>query len=202
MELMKEIDYLFEDPEIPNQRYALVSFVGPSLKQQCTVYGIKVRGVAESMEKAKTMSRRLHNIDPDFDIYTVDVGKFVPLDVDPLELKDIEYQNEELNKLVKGYLENRVAVTEEFEKRKAEMRRQAVIEGRKGLTSTEHPVSILNKIHDYENKIKQAQQNLIEWSKALDDSKMEFNKFTVNEQESAQEEFDKLLQESQSTSKN
>ena len=38
----KVIDYLFEDPEITNQKYALVSIVGPHMPQKCDVWGLKV----------------------------------------------------------------------------------------------------------------------------------------------------------------
>ena len=64
----KTIDYLFEDPPINGQTFALVSIVGPNLQQKCNVYGLKVRGVANSLESAKTMSLKLTKIDPDFDI--------------------------------------------------------------------------------------------------------------------------------------
>ena len=104
---MPEIDYLFEDPPVSGQNFALVSIVGPNLQQKCDVYGLKIRGVADSMDRARTMSQKLTKIDPDFDIYTVEVGKFFPLDVNPMELQNVEYQNTQLNELVKNYLENR-----------------------------------------------------------------------------------------------
>ena len=53
--ITKEIDYLFEDPPVSGQTYGLVSIVGPNLQQKCNVYGIKIRGVTDSLEKAKTM---------------------------------------------------------------------------------------------------------------------------------------------------
>ena len=115
---MPEIDYLFEDPPVSGQNYALVSIVGPNLQQKCNVYGLKVRGVADSLDRAKTMAQKLTKIDPDFDIYTVEVGKFFPLDVNPMELSNVEYQNTQLNELVKNYLENRENANVEYEKRK------------------------------------------------------------------------------------
>ena len=103
----KSIDYLFEDPEIPSQKYALVSIVGPHMPQKCDVWGLKIRGTTDSVDKAKTLCKRLLRLDNNYDIYTVEVGKFFPLAVEPNEISDIEYQNDQLNTLVKSYLENK-----------------------------------------------------------------------------------------------
>ena len=54
MSTEKTIDYLFEDPEIQNQKFALISIVGPNMKQKCDVWGLKIRGVSDTLEKAKT----------------------------------------------------------------------------------------------------------------------------------------------------
>lgn len=198
-----EIDYLSEDPEIQGQRYALISVVGPNLTQKCNVYGIKVRGVADSMDRAKQMSKKIHNSDPDFDIFTVDVGKFVPLDVDPLQLKDVEYNNAQLNQLVKGYLENRESATEEYEKRRIEMRKQAILDGKlnknKSDNDTEqHPVAILNRINELNEQIAQSKQKMEEAMKALAFNQTEFDKFTLDVQTKAKEDFEQLKAESES----
>ena len=67
----KEIDYLFEDPEIKTQKFALVSIVGPGLPQKCNVWGLKVRGTAETLEQAKALSQKIMRVDENFDIYTL-----------------------------------------------------------------------------------------------------------------------------------
>ena len=86
----KTIDFLFEDPEIPSQKYALISIVGPHMKQKCNVWGLKIRGVADTIDAAKNLCKRLLRIDNNYDIYTVEVGKFFPLNVDPLQIDNIE----------------------------------------------------------------------------------------------------------------
>lgn len=191
---MPEIDYLFEDPPVSGQNYALVSIVGPNLQQKCNVYGLKVRGVADSLDRAKTMAQKLTKIDPDFDIYTVEVGKFFPLDVNPMELSNVEYQNTQLNELVKNYLENRENANVEYEKRKNEMIKKAIAEGKskKDQATAEHPIAILNRIEEITEKMKQAKQHLEDLSSALTYNKGEYDKFTVNEKESAEAEFSKL----------
>ena len=95
------IDYLFEDPPISNQQYALVSIVGPNMPQKCDTWGLKIRGTTDTLEKAKTMCQKILKIDNNYDIYTVEVGKFFPLVVEPHQIQDIEYQNQQLNTLIK-----------------------------------------------------------------------------------------------------
>lgn len=196
---VKEIDYLFEDPPINGQNFALVSIVGPNLQQRCNVYGIKIRGVAESMDKARTMSQKLTKIDPDYDIYTVEVGKFFPLDVDPLKLSNVEYQNSQLNNLIKNYLENRENANIEYEKRKNEMLKKAIAEGKSKKESSEHPIAILNRIEELNVKIAQAKEHLENLTTALTYNTTEYDKFTNEEKEKAEEEFKKLKETANAT---
>lgn len=189
---VKEIDYLFEDPPIVGQNFALVSIVGPNLKQKCNVYGLKVRGVAESLEKAKTMAQKLTKIDSDYDIYTVEVGKFFPLDVDPMQINDIEYQNQQLNELIKNYLENRETANVEYERRKNEMVKKAIAEGKEQNESVENPVALLNRIEELNERVANAKNQLEELTKALTHNKTEYSKYTLKEQEEAENEFNEL----------
>lgn len=196
---MPEIDYLFEDPPVNGQTFGLVSIVGPNLKQKCNIYGIKIRGVADSLDRAKSMSQKLTKIDPDFDIYTVEIGKFFPLDVDPMNVSTVEYQNNQLNELVKNYLENRENANIEYERRKNDMIKQAITEGKsKQNSDTEHPVAILNRIEELNEKMKAIKQQLEDVSSALTYNKGEYDKFTVDIKEKAEEEFNQLKIEANS----
>jgi hypothetical protein len=158
--MSNKIDYLTEDPPIDNQKYALISIVGPHMPQKCKVWGIKIRGVSNSLESSKELAQRLIKIDDVYDIYTVEVGKFVPLDVTPDKVKDIEYQNEQLNTLVKEYLHNRQVANDEWLKRKNEMVQKAVEEGKSPQEKPEHPISVLNRIRDLKQRLKETQKDL------------------------------------------
>ena len=196
---MPEIDYLFEDPPVNGQTFGLVSIVGPNLKQKCNIYGIKIRGVADSLDRAKSMSQKLTKIDPDFDIYTVEIGKFFPLDVDPMNVSTVEYQNNQLNELVKNYLENRENANIEYERRKNDMIKQAIVEGKsKQNSDTEHPIAILNRIEELNEKMKTVKQQLEDVSSALTYNKGEYDKFTVDIKEKAEEEFNQLKMDANS----
>ena len=142
----------------------------------------------------KTCNQKLTKIDPDFDIYTVEVGKFFPLDVNPMELQNVEYQNTQLNELVKNYLENRENANVEYEKRKNDMIKKAIAEGKskKDQENEEHPIAILNRIEEITEKMNQAKQHLEDLSSALSYNKGEYDKFTLDMRESAELEFSKL----------
>ena len=170
----REIDVLFEDPAIPGQVYALVSIVGPNLNQKCNVYGLKVRGVADSIDKAKAMTQRLMKIDNNYDIYTVEVGKFFPLDVDPHDVGEVEYENQQLNNLIKSYLENKELANDQWHARKNKMIKEAIKEGQSKDKAPEHPVSVLQRvktleqsINDQKTSIDIMQQDLILAKEAL-----------------------------------
>ena len=174
----KEIDYLYEDPDIPGQRYGLVSIVGPNMPQKCDVWGLKIRGVADSLDRAKTMTQKLMRIDKDYDIYTVEIGKFFPLSVNPLEVSDVEYQNTQLNELIKGYLESKELANEQWQERKNEMVKQALIDGKNQEDRREHPVAIWQRISMLKEQLEKAKVD-------LEASEIKFASYTEQEREDA-----------------
>jgi len=182
------IDYLFEDPPIPNQQYALISIVGPHMPQKCDVWGLKIRGTADTLEKAKNMSQKILKIDNNYDIYTVEVGKFFPLVVEPFQIKEVEYQNDQLNTLIKSYLENRENANEQWHARKNEMVQDAIKEGKSKEKQKEHPISILQQIYMQEEDIQKGQQKISSLREKLKDN------YTTEELDDAQSEFNKMLE--------
>lgn len=192
------IDYLFEDPPISDQKYALISIVGPHMKQKCDVWGIKIRGVADSLDNAKSLCKRILNIDNNYDIYTVDIGKFFPLDIEPSKVKNVEYQNEQLNNLIRGYLENKTNADDLWNKRRAEMVEDAVREGKSQNNKSEHPVAVLNTINNLQNQIKETEEKLETLRERLSESTQQFENYTQDEQVSALEQFKNLVNQSSS----
>lgn len=187
----KVLDYLFEDPPLANQKFALVSIVGPNMPQKCDIWGLKLRGVAGTIEEAKRLSQKILRIDNNYDIYTVEVGKFFPLVVNPLEINDVEYQNDQLNKLIKNYLENRETANEFWHKRKSEMIQEAIKEGKNQeelQNRPEHPIAVLQRIQNYEKTILEIQENLQNLQNDLQLSKSKFESYTEEEREIAQKE--------------
>jgi hypothetical protein len=193
----KTIDYLFEDPPMSGQRFALVSIVGPHMPQKCDTWGLKIRGVAGTLEEAKATSKRIMSIDENYDIYTVEVGKFFPLAVEPHQVTDVEYQNSQLNSLIKTYLENKQNANDMFNKRKNEMIEDAIREGQNQeemANRPEHPVAVLQRIRTFEDEIVKARQNLEDLMADLDIAKNKFASYTEEEREIASKEFQNALE--------
>lgn len=192
------IDYLFEDPEISNQKYALVSIVGPHMPQKCDVWGLKIRGTADSLENAKALCKRLLRIDNHYDIYTVDVGKFFPLAIDPLKVQNVEYQNDQLNSLIQSYLENRENANDLWNQRKSDLIDQAVKEGKNQkefANKPEHPISVLHRIKNYEESIVETQRSLDSLKEELSRARSKFDNYTEEEREIALKEFKTALED-------
>ena len=85
---------------------------------QTTMHGLKVRGVYSTQEQANARAKALNKKDPYFNVYVADVGEWLPWDPDPDDVKDQEYQSDDLNKLMKSYRENAEKRDEFFEEEK------------------------------------------------------------------------------------
>jgi hypothetical protein len=85
---------------------------------QTTMHGLKVRGIFSTHEQAAAHARKLSKSDPYFHVFVADVGEWLPWDPDADEVKDSEYQVEELNKLHKAYSENAAQRDAFFEEEK------------------------------------------------------------------------------------
>jgi hypothetical protein len=190
----KEIDFLPEDP------FALISIVGPNMPQEQEVWGIKIRGVAESSEAAGILAKKLLRIDNVFDIYTVDVGKFAPLNIKPQEVKSVEYQNEMLNDMIKKYVENTERANEEWETRKAEMTKQAMIDGRKEAQEElakkpEHPVAVLARLVEKKKKQESLREQLQQIEEEIKADDQKFANYTQEEKDLAKQEVERAIEQ-------
>lgn len=124
------VDILTEDPEIKNQKYVLLSFLSPEKikDKESRVRALKIRGVFSCREDAEKHSRYLRDqIDPHFDIYVGEIGKWLPWD-DGDSTEDEEYAEKELNDLMKAYREQRELSKKEMLKRRAEAKAGGVVE--------------------------------------------------------------------------
>lgn len=124
----KYIDYLTEDEVLPGQQWVCVSFLSPEGIKNCSVRGLKVRGVYPTQELANKRADELHNIDPDFHVFVGEVGKWLAWDPDPNDVKDQVYQEKELNDIMKGYKDNLEKSKKMQHNRKEDMLKQAAKE--------------------------------------------------------------------------
>ena len=82
-----------------------------------TIRGLKVRGVFGNVKEAEIKAKKLQNKDKYHNIFMADVGKWTPWDPSPHEIKEQEYNNAQLNSLMKKYQENEDSREQYFEQR-------------------------------------------------------------------------------------
>ena len=69
-----------DELQIEGQRYALISYVSPNGAFQHSDHNlVKIRGVFESMETARQRAQVIAAFDSQFDLYVVDLYRWVPL---------------------------------------------------------------------------------------------------------------------------
>ena len=112
-----EQDYL----TVPGQLYACLSVVGPETPQKCDKFGIKIRGAFSTREEASNHAKRLQKEDATFDIYVVDMYKWLLIPPDASKIEDVHYTNDKLDEIMTGYRENQRQGAKMFEERKRDM---------------------------------------------------------------------------------
>ena len=116
------IDYLKPDEKrFPGQNYALISVVSPMSNQKTKTCGVKIKGVFETIEIAQMEAKRLMQMDQTFDIYLVEMGKWLPIPPDKNMIDSQEYQDNFLNELIQGHIKNNELGKQMFEDRKTDL---------------------------------------------------------------------------------
>ena len=106
---------------VPGQLYACLSVVGPEAPQKNDKFGIKIRGAFNSRDEAAAHAKRLQKEDATFDIYVVDMYKWLLIPPDPVQIEDAHYADEKLEELMTGYRENQAQAAAMFAERKRDM---------------------------------------------------------------------------------
>ena len=106
---------------VPGQLYACLSVVGPECPQRNDKFGIKIRGAFSTRDEAANHAKRLQKEDATFDIYVVDMYKWLLIPPDPTAIEDVHYTNEKLEALMSGYRENQQMAAKMFQERKRDM---------------------------------------------------------------------------------
>jgi len=114
---MDEIDYV----TVPGQLFACISIVGPDCPQKTDKFGVKIRGAFSSREEAEKHAKRIHKEDATFDIYVVDMYKWLLIPPDRDHIEDVHYTNEKLEEIMTKYKENQRMAAAMFEQRKKDM---------------------------------------------------------------------------------
>jgi hypothetical protein len=119
---MKVVMSLEQDyTTVPGQLFACLSIVGPECPQKTDKFGIKIRGCFATRDEAASHAKRLQKEDSTFDIYVVDMYKWLLIPPDPAMIEDAHYTNEKLEEIMVKYRENQSMAAKMFEERKRDM---------------------------------------------------------------------------------
>ena len=111
-------DILEEDMiQIPSQKFALISVVSPKSSQKHDSCGLKIRGVFATREEAEFHVKRIQKMDSTFDIYLVDMYKWLLIPPDNSQIDESEYQEEMLSNIIKGHKEQQYLAKEFHQQR-------------------------------------------------------------------------------------
>jgi hypothetical protein len=127
---MSKVDYLTEDTLLPDgQKFVCLSFLTDK-ENKTSLSGIKIRGVFPTYESACEHAKNVQNVDPYFNVFVGELGKWLPFDPSPDSdaVKNSEYANEQLNGMMKAYLENQEKAKIFHEQRKNEMVRDNILD--------------------------------------------------------------------------
>ena len=103
---------------VPGQLFACLSVIGPEAPQKNDKFGIKIRGAFANRDEAAHHAKRLQKEDPTFDIYVVEMYKWLLIPPDPNAIDDVHYNNEKLEEIMVGYKENQSQAARMFQERK------------------------------------------------------------------------------------
>ena len=179
-----KVDYLDEDPLISSQKYCVVSILTPKnfkdVDEKTSMYTFKVRGSYDTQEEAQSRIKFLNSIDPNVNIYLAEVGKWCPFEDNPEKAKDAVYNNEELNRLMKGYKENQEKAKELFEQRKQEMVTKGVAESKEKKEKNKEEESlqklkIEESLKEKEDEVTEKEEKVKEGKKEVEQKKDEIH---------------------------
>jgi len=91
-----------------------------------SVRGVKVRGVFDTKREADIRAAVLQRQDPLFDVFVGQIGYWCPWDPNPTKIADIEYLNNDLNKLVKEYKANEAKKDQFYQEQKTQRTKDAL----------------------------------------------------------------------------
>jgi hypothetical protein len=91
--------FALKETELEKEFHASVNFA-------TSVRGVKVRGVYDTLSEAEYRAKALQHQDRSHNIFLGQVGYWLPIDVDPNNVKKSEYLEKELNELMKSYNDN------------------------------------------------------------------------------------------------
>jgi len=180
---MSKNDYLTEDSLLPDgQKFVCISFLSDP-ENKVTLSGIKVRGVFNDIKSASDHAKNVQNVDPAHNVFVGEMGKWLAYDPDTNSeaAGNAEYANEQLNNIMKGYLENQEKSKLFHEKRKYEAMKKSLDEAIE--TSTKSVKDIQQQILESkdENNTESLSSKLESINKQIDELTMKRDEHHIQE---------------------
>ena len=116
---------LFEDFKFQNEEKIGEEF-DKSNNFRTSVRGVKVRGVFDTKREADVRAAVLQRQDSLFDVFVGQIGYWCPWDPNPQKIGDIEYMNNDLNKLVNEYKANEVKKDMFYQEQKSQRQKESL----------------------------------------------------------------------------
>ena len=118
-----------------------------------SVRGVKVRGVFDTRREADVRAAVLQRQDALFDVFVGQIGYWCPWDPNAQKIDDIEYMNNDLNKLVKEYKSNEAKKDMFYQEQKTQRQKDALsaedrLKHQEGIT----------KMNEYRDALEQAKK--------------------------------------------
>jgi hypothetical protein len=170
-------DFLTEDTINPsNQVFICVSFFSKNYVKQIidnnnehlpddkkenyntdeNVFALKFRGAFSTYNEACDHCKKLNTVDPYHNVYVMEANKWCAFMVDDNDkyVKQTEYANDQLNDMMKKYVENQEKAKLFHEYRKNEMMSQSIIENLDNKqTSLEETKKLLDECNNKEDRL-------------------------------------------------
>lgn len=194
---MSNFNYLTDDSSLlpPEQNFVCLSFLTDK-DNKSTLSGVKVRGVFATYEQACDHAKKLQSMDPYFNIFVGNMGKWLPFDPEPdsTKVENSEYANEQLNTMMKAYMENQEKAKVHHEQRKNELIRKNILDNLSnrhenlrevGLklrktTNPDEKYSLQQTFNSIEEQIKEMENRKQELDTRLEELTKEVEMFSVN----------------------
>lgn len=103
---------------VKGQHYALVSIV-ESKDDRPHIFTIL--GTFPSIEDAKVFAKQVSEDNNQFNVFLCELGKWNPVPATEEYVENVEYQDQYVQELMKGYEKNQVEAKKHFEERKREL---------------------------------------------------------------------------------
>lgn len=125
-----DIDEMYENFRYTQEEQLTQKFSEMNDFQTC-VRGLKVRGVYDTIKEAQMRAKLLQKRDPNFHVFVGQVGYWLPWDPNPDGIKNQEYANDQLNTLMKSYVDNKNQKDDLFAQETAAKKKHAMDENRR-----------------------------------------------------------------------